>query len=367
MKKPFARPLAGVALLLSAALIAAACSSNDTNGSGGGGSFQGVPLTGAGSTFAQPVYAAWAQQFLQAEPGGKVNYQAIGSGGGVEAFANKTVEFGATDVPLKPEDVATLKGGEYIEFPTMVGAVAILYNVSGVPNDLKLDGKTIADIFLGTVKTWNDAEITALNPGVNLPSTAITIVHRSDESGTTSVFTTFLSDASPEWKSQVGADKAVDWPTGQGANGSSGVAAAVKQSDGAIGYASQDYAVTSGLSSAAIKAPDGSFVAPTPDAITKAAGGLTFPITETTNILNSSVAGAYPIATTTYALVYTKQTNTDTAQTLVDFWHWGLTKGQQILTQLNYAPLPSSVAQASIQELTKITANGTALKPTSGT
>jgi phosphate transport system substrate-binding protein len=366
MKKPLARPLAGLALMLSATLIAAACSSNNNSSSGQGG-FQGVPLTGAGSTFAQPVYAAWAQQFLQVEPGGKVNYQAIGSGGGVQAFANKTVEFGATDVPLTSDDIGTLKGGDYIEFPTAVGGVAILYNVNGVPNNLKLDGTTTADIFLGKVKTWNDPEIKALNPGVTLPSTAITVVHRSDESGTTSVFTTFLSDASPEWKSQVGADKAVQWPVGQGANGSSGVAAAIKQTDGAVGYASQDYAVTSGLSSAAVKAPDGSYVSPTPDAISKAASGLSFPITETTNILNSSAPGAYPLASTTYVLVYTNQTNTDTAQTLVDFWHWGLTKGQAILTQLNYAPLPSSVAQGSLQELTKIKANGAAITPTSGT
>jgi phosphate transport system substrate-binding protein len=365
MKKTFARPIAAASLLLSAVLIASACS-NDTTASASG-SFEGVALTGAGSTFAQPFYAAWAQQFMSVEPGAKVNYQPIGSGGGVEAFANKTVDFGATDVPLTPDDVATLKGGDFIEFPTAVGAVALLYNASGVPNGVKLDGKTVADMFLGKVKTWNDAEIKALNPGVNLPSTNITIVHRSDESGTTSVFTTWLSDASPEWKDQVGADKAVDWPAGQGANGSSGVAAAVKQSDGAIGYASQDYAVTSGLSSATVEAPDGSFVAPTSDAITKAAGGLQFPITETTNILNSSAAGAYPIATTTYVIIYTDQTNTDQAQTLVDFWHWGLTKGQAILTQLNYAPLPSSVAQGALQELTKIKANGTAITPSSGT
>jgi phosphate transport system substrate-binding protein len=368
MKKPFARPIAAVALMLSAGLIAAACSSNnDNNSSSGSGGFQGVPLTGAGSTFAQPVYAAWAQQFLQVEPGGKVNYQPIGSGGGIQAFANKTVEFGATDVPVAPADVATFKGGDYIEFPTAVGGIALLYNVNGVPNGLKLDGETVANMFLGKIKTWNDAAIKALNPGVNLPSTAITTVHRSDESGTTAVFTTWLSDASPEWKSQVGSDKAVDWPVGQAANGSSGVAAAVKQSDGAIGYASQDYAVTSGLSSAAVKAPDGSFVSPTPDAITKAASGLTFPISETTNILNSSTPGAYPLATTTYVLVYTKQTSPDTAQTLLDFWHWGLTKGQAVLAQLNYASLPPSVAQGALQELTKITANSTQLTPTDGT
>ena len=363
MRKPRLRSAAAVSLVLVLALVAAACSNK--NGSGSGGA-SGTALTGAGSTFAQPVYAAWAQEFLKVEPDAKVNYQAIGSGGGVEAFANQTVDFGATDVPLKATDVSTLKGGGYIEFPTAVGAVALLYNAKGVPNGLKLDGKTTADIFLGNVKTWNDPEIAALNSGVKLPSTQITIVHRSDESGTTAVFTSWLSSASSEWSDKVGSDKAVEWPVGQGANGSSGVAAAVKQTDGAIGYASQDYAVTSGLSSAAVKAPDGSFVLPTSDAITKAAAGLQFPITETTNILNSSSAGAYPIATTTYVIIYTDQKDQAKAQTLVDFWHWGLTKGQASLTSLNYAPLPPSVAQGALQELTKIKANGTAITPSAG-
>jgi phosphate transport system substrate-binding protein len=364
MRKLSARPVLAVALVLAVGLVAGACSNSDDNGSGGGGN--GAALTGAGSTFAQPVYAAWAQEFQKVQSGAKVNYQPIGSGGGVEAFANQTVDFGATDVPLTPDDVATLKGGDYIEFPTAVGAVALLYNVEGVENGLKLDGKTVADIFLGNVKTWDDPEIKALNSGVSLPSTAITIVHRSDESGTTSVFTTWLSDASPEWSDKVGADKAVEWPVGQGANGSSGVAAAVKQTDGAIGYASQDYAITSGLSSATVEAKDGSFIAPTTDAITKAAGGLQFPITEDTNILNSSAPGAYPIASTTYALIYTDQTDEAKAQTLVDFWHWGLTKGQAVLTSLNYAPLASDVAQGALQELSKITANGTAITPSAG-
>jgi phosphate transport system substrate-binding protein len=363
MRKPSARPALAVVLTLAVGLVAGACSNDNGSGSGG----NGTALTGAGSTFAQPVYAAWSQEFLKVQSDAKVNYQAIGSGGGVEAFANQTVDFGATDVPVKSTDVATFKGGDYIEFPTAVGAVALLYNVSGVPNGLKLDGKTTADIFLGNVKTWNDPEIKALNSGVTLPSTAITTVHRSDESGTTAVYTSWLSAASPEWSDKVGSDKAVDWPVGQAANGSSGVAAAIKQTDGAIGYASQDYAVTSGLSSADVKAPDGSFVAPTTDAISKAAAGLQFPITETTNILNSSVAGAYPIASTTYALVYTDQKDQATAQTLVDFWNWGLTKGQALLPSLNYAALPSDVATGALAELSKIQVNGTAITPSAGT
>jgi phosphate transport system substrate-binding protein len=348
------------ALLL--ALFTAACSS--ASGDTGSG---GASLTGAGSTFAQPVYSAWAQTFAGVESGAKVNYQAIGSGGGVLAFAKKTVDFGATDVPLQPADIQTLTGGAYVQFPTALGAVAILYNLQGAPNNLKMDGATIASIFLGTIKTWDDQAIKALNPGVALPSTAIAVVHRSDESGTTAVFTGWLSAESPDWKTKVGADKAVQWPVGQGAEGSSGVAAAVKQTDGGIGYASQDYAVTSGLSSAAVKAVDGTYVSPTSDAITKAGSGLKFPITADTNILNSTVAGAYPIASTTYVVIYQKQTDQAKAQTLADFWHWGLTKGQAMLAQLNYAPLPSTVAQDALNELAKITVSGTAVTPSPGT
>jgi len=330
-------------------LVAGACSS--------GGS---KAISGAGSTFAQPVYTAWAQDFVGAG-GAQVNYQGVGSGAGIQDFANQTVQFGATDVPLQPDDPQPK--GSFVQFPTMVGAVAILYNVSGVPNGLKLDGSTTADIFLGKVTKWNDPEIAKLNPGVNLPATTISTVHRSDESGTTAVFTGWLSDESSTWKSQVGSGKAVQWPAGTGANGSSAVAAAVKQTDGSVGYASQDYAVSSGLSSAAVQAPDGSFVSPTTDAITAAAGGLKFPITPDTNILNSTATGAYPIATTTYVLLYTDQTDQKEAQTLVSFFHWGLTSGQTKLKALNYAPLPASVLAGALLQLKRVQANGSAITP----
>jgi phosphate transport system substrate-binding protein len=331
-------------------LVAVACSS-------GGGA---KAISGAGSTFAQPVYTAWAQEFVGAG-GAQVNYQGVGSGAGIQDFANKTVAFGATDVPLQTDDPQPK--GSFVQIPTMVGAVAILYNVSGAPNGLKLDGTTAADIFLGKVTKWNDPEIAKLNPGVPLPATAISTVHRSDESGTTAVFTGWLSDESSSWKSKIGSGKAVQWIGGVGANGSSAVAAAVKQTDGSIGYASQDYAVSSGLSSAAVQAPDGSFVSPTTDAMTAAAGGLKFPITPDTNILNSTASGAYPIATTTYALLYTDQTDQKEAQTLVSFFHWGLTAGQTKLKSLNYAPLPANVLAGSLLELKKIKANGSAITP----
>jgi phosphate transport system substrate-binding protein len=356
------RTFFGLPAALSLLLLGGACSSSSASN----GSFKGVGLTGAGATFPQPIYATWSHSFLSVESGAKVNYQAIGSGGGVQQFTSKTVDFGASDVPLKDEDIAALSDKNYIEFPTVLGGVVVAYNLSAAPSGLKLDGPTVADIFLGKVKTWNDPEIAGQNPGASLPSTSITTVHRADESGTTAVFTGWLSLESDTWKSDVGSGKAVEWPVGNGGNGNAGVTGAVKQSDGTIGYVSYDFAVTANLGIAQIKASDGSYVAPSIASITAAGGGLQFPITPTTNILDSSAPGAYPIASTTYVLIYKDQTNKDKAQTLVDFWTWALTKGQSQTNQVNYAPLPQSVAQGSLQQLQGITVNGQAVKASSG-
>ena len=209
---------------------------------------------------------------------------------------------------------------------------------------IKLDGPTTANIFLGTIKNWNDPAIAALNPGVTLPNQPIQVVHRADGSGTTGIFTGWLKKESPTWSTQVGAGKSVQWPIGQGGNGNAGVAAAMKQTAGSIGYLEYQYAISTGLGVASIKAPDGQFVAPSVDSVTKAGEGLSFPITETTNILDSKVPGAYPISSATYILIYTDQTKKDTAQALVDFWTWCLTKGQAQVAALNYAPLPAKVA-----------------------
>ncbi len=341
--------LAVVALALT--VVAAACS-----GSGA------KTLIGAGSTFAQPVYQTWGQAFKKLT-GAQMNYQGIGSGGGIADIASQTVDFGATDVPLQTTDISTLKGGSYIEFPTALGAVAIVYNVPGVKTGLKLDAATVANIYLGKVKTWNDPAIASQNPGVNLPNSSIHPVYRADESGTSAVFTGWLSAGSPTWSSQVGAGKSVQWPTGVGANQSSGVAAAVGQTPGSISYVSQDYALTGNLSYASIKGPGGGYVAPSLRSISAAGAGLSFPITPTTNILNSTAPGAYPIASTTYVVVYTNQKDKQTAQDLVDFWYWGLTKGQAGLSKISYAPLPAPVAQAALGELSKITFNGQPVTP----
>ena len=349
--------------LVALTLVAAACSSNNPPTKSNGASFPGAPLTGAGSTFAAPVYEQWGKDFAGLEPDAQVNYQAIGSGGGVDAFTKQTVQFGASDAPLQPEQNTALPG-QAVEIPTMLGGVAVAYNVNGLETGLKLDATTIADIFLRKVTTWNDPEIANLNPGVSLPSSPIKPVHRSDDSGTTFVFTNWLSQGSSDWKKQIGAATTVQWPSGEaGKDGSDGVAAYLTQTDGSIGYVAHDYAVANNLGEAAVGAPDGSFVAPTTESISAAGGDLSLPISPDTSVLNSSASGAYPITTTTYVMIYKQQRDTATAQTLVDYFTYGLTTGQQTLSQLNYAPLPDSVRQQALQALQEITANGKQIQP----
>src|SRR5438132_2020332 len=273
-------------LALTIALVAGGCSRNSSGASGGG--FEGDALTGAGATFPDPIYEQWFKDFQQVESSAKINYQAIGSGGGVTQFTSKTVDFAASDAPLQAAEIKALPS-PYIELPTVLGGVVIAYNVQGLDTGLKLDGTTAAKIFLGDIKTWNDPAITALNPDVSLPSTPISVVHRSDESGTTFVYTSWLSSQGKDWDANVGADKAVQWPTGTGGDGNDGVAAAISQTDGAIGYLSFDFAVSSGLGVAQVKRDsDGRYVAPSVRSISAAGGILTFPITASTNILNSS-------------------------------------------------------------------------------
>ena len=356
------RSIGALAVVMAVVLLAAACGSKK-NSAGG---FDGVALTGAGATFPDPIYEKWFQDFRSVESGAKINYQAIGSGGGVQQYTAGTVDFGASDAPLKDEEVAAIKtaGRDVVEIPTVLGGVVIAYNAPGVDTGLKLDGATAANIFLGTITTWNDPAIAAVNSGVTLPSTPIQVVHRSDESGTTKVFTSWLSAESSDWKDQVGADKAVQWPVGTGGDGNDGVAAGISQTDGAVGYLSFDFAVSSGLGVASIKRDsDGQFVAPSVDAISAAGGILKFPITGDTNILNSSAAGAYPISTTTYLLVNPDPSDQDKGQTVVDFLYWGLTKGQQEVSSLNYSPLPSDIQTQALALLVGIKFNGQTIQP----
>jgi phosphate transport system substrate-binding protein len=363
----FTRFFGAIALVAVVAIMGAACGgSSNNNSNGGSSSFKGVPLTGAGATFPDPIYEKWFRDFVSVESGAKINYQAIGSGGGVQQYTAGTIDFGASDAPLKDEEIQAIKtqGGDVIEVPTVLGGVVIAYKASGVDTGLKMDGATAANIFLGNITTWNDPAIAALNPGLSLPSTPIQIVHRSDESGTTKVFTSWLKAESPEWADKVGADKAVQWPTGTGGDGNDGVAAGISQTDGAIGYLSFDFAVSSGLGVASIKRDsDGQFIIPSVDSISAAGGILKFPITGDTNILNSTAAGAYPISTTTYLLVNPTPQDRNKGQTLVDFLYWALTKGQQQVGDLNYAPLPGAIQQQALGLLPQITFNGQTIEP----
>jgi phosphate transport system substrate-binding protein len=355
-----------VILALSLAVVAAACGGKSSAGTSNGDTAnEGVPLNGAGSTFAAPIYDQWAKDFNGIESGAQINYQSIGSGGGVEAFTKQTVQVGASDAPLQPEQQSALSG-DVIEIPTVLGGVAVAYHVAGLDSGVKLDAATIADIFLRKITSWNDPAIAAMNSGITLPNTPIRPVHRSDDSGTTFVFTSWLAQGSKPWKSGPGAATTVQWPSGEaGKDGSDGVAGYLSQTDGSIGYISYDYAVANGLGVAAVKGPSGDFVLPSVDSISAAGSGLHVPIEPDTNVLNSDASGAYPIATTTYVLLYTNQTDQAQAQTLVDFFTWGLTTGQHEVGQLNYAPLPDQVAQAALQELGTITVGGKAVTASS--
>ena len=273
-----------VAVAAALPLVVAACGSSNKGGGGGGGA---ATLNGAGSTFAAPLYSEWGSK-LKGD-GVTINYQPVGSGAGVAQLTAGTVAFAGTDPPMKPEEIAAAeKKGQPLHFPTAFGAITVAYNLSGVKSGLKLDGKTVADIFMGKVKTWNEREIASQNPGVKLPSTKITVVHRSDESGTTKGFTDFLSAYSSEWANSVGSDKTVKWPTGTGAKGNDGVAGAIKQTPGSIGYVEQAYALQNNFTVAAVKNKAGKYVPPTLASTSAAGDGVKVPADLRFTIIDSS-------------------------------------------------------------------------------
>ncbi len=322
-------------------------------------------ISGAGSTFAAPVYEQWAS----GQSGLTVNYQAVGSGAGITALESKIVDFGASDPPLKPADEAAIakNGSPAVQIPMFLGAITVSYNLRGVKTGLKLDGKTIGDIFLGKVKTWNDPEIKALNPGVTLPSTPITVIHRSDSSGTTAGFTAFLAAVDPEFKSKVGEGKEVPWPTGTGAKGNAGVAGAVKQTEGAVGYVEQAYALQNNFTYAAIKNKAGAFVAPTLASATAAGQSVNIPANLGIKINNPSGAARYPITSQTFIVVNKDLCKAGTpggeeaAKGVVKFLDYGLGQGQSILSQADYAALPAAILAKSKAAVAGLQCNGAPL------
>ncbi len=322
-----------------------------------------VRLQGAGATFPNPIYQKWFTHYNKAHPNLKFDYQSIGSGGGIKQIFERTIDFGGSDAPMKDEDLKAAKG-EILHIPTVLGADVITYNVQGVTSDLKLTPEAIAGIFLGNVKKWNDPQILSSNPGVNLPQADITVVHRSEASGTTFVFTDYLSKASPEWKEKVGAGTAVSWPVGIGAKGNEMVTGQVKQTPNSIGYVELIYAEQNKLPYASVKNSAGEFVRPTLDSITAAAAGVAnqMPDDLRVSITNAPGATAYPISTFTYLLVYKEQQDQAKGKAFVDFLWWAIHDGQPLAKELLYAPLPEAVVQKAEQKINSITYQGKPLR-----
>jgi len=325
-----------------------------------------LTLQGAGATFPAPLYATWFEAFNGKYSNIQIDYQANGSGAGIKAITEGTVDFGASDAAMKDDEIAKLPAGsKIVHVPTALGAVVIIYNLPGV-TELNLDAANVAGIYLGTIKKWNDPAIVANNSGATLPDKDILVAHRSDGSGTTNAFTTYLDTVSPDWHSKVGKGKEVNWPTGVGAQGNDGVAGSVKQTEGAIGYVELNYATTANLTSAKLKNADGQFVAGSTDGVTAAAdaAAANFPADlRQAPIINGAGATTYPIASYTYLLAYLDQKNADKGKTFVSFAYWALTDGQATETSLGYAPLPAAVQQKALDALHTFTSGGSPIWP----
>jgi phosphate transport system substrate-binding protein len=308
---------------------------------------QAQQITGAGSSFAAPIYGKWGDA-ASAATGIKLNYQAVGSGAGINQINNRTVDFGASDMPVAADQLAAHK---LMQFPTVIGGVDIIVNIPGVkPNELKLTGPVLADIYLGKITKWNAKEITELNPTLKLPGTAIASVHRADGSGTTFVFTDYLGTQSPEWKSKVGSSTSVSWPGGAGAKGSDGVAGTVRQIAGGIGYVESAYAEQNHLTTTMMKNQAGKFVAPTMAAFAAAAASADWSKVQNFAIDLNDQPGAesWPIESATFVLVPTDPKDVAQSVAVKKFFDWGFAHGSDIATQLLYIPLPASV-QAAIR------------------
>ena len=318
-----------------------------------------VSLVGAGASFPYPLYSKWFSEYAKANPGVKISYQSIGSGGGIQQLKAGTVDFGASDAPLSDEEAKSMPG-PVVHIPTVAGAVAVAYNLPGLKHPLKLDGSTLAAIYSGEVRRWNGQRVAALNPAEKLPDLAITVVHRSDGSGTSYLFTSYLAAVSKDWSTKVGAGKSVNWPAGVGAKGNEGVTGVVKQTPGAIGYLELAYAKQNALPVAHLKNAAGEFVEPTVTSTTAAAAGgaETMKKDVRVSLVNSRAPGAYPIAGFTYLLVYQQQADQKKAEALARFLLWALKDGQQLAPPLLYAPLPEQVIQINESAVRGLTHQG---------
>ena len=309
-------------------------------------------INGAGATFPYPIYSKWFDEYAKVDPSVRFNYQSIGSGGGQKQILAQTVDFGASDGPMSDDNLAKAPG-KLLHIPTVAGADVVAYNLQGNPA-LKLDADAIAGIFLGQIKKWNDPEIKALNAGVTLPDQEIMVVYRSDGSGTTYIWTDYLSKISPEWKTKVGTNTSVNWPTGIGGKGNEGVAGQIKQTPGALGYVELIYAVQNKMPYAEIKNAVGEFVKPTLESVTAALATADIPDDFRFSMTNAPGKGAYPIAGATWLLVYQQQKDAAKGKKLVEFLKWSLTDGEKMAKDLQYAPLPESVQQRVLKRIDEI-------------
>ncbi|MGZ4828099.1 MAG: phosphate ABC transporter substrate-binding protein PstS [Candidatus Angelobacter sp.] len=321
-------------------------------------------LNGAGATFPYPIYSKWFSEYNKQHSDIQINYQSIGSGGGIKQLQTGTVDFGASDGPMTDEQLAQTPG-KVFHIPTVLGADVPMYNIPGVTGELKFTPDVLADLFLGKIKKWNDPRLAKANPGVKFPDTDIVIVHRSDGSGTTYIFTDFLSKVSPEWKDKVGKGTSVNWPVGLGGKGNEGVAGTVKQTEGSIGYVELIYAVQNNMPYGSVQNPAGNFVKASLDSVTAAAASVKdMPDDFRVSITNAPGKDAYPISSFTWLLVPAEWSDAGKEKAFVDFLNWMVDKGQTMTSALSYAPLPKVVAQkvkARIKEV-KVKAKQSAKK-----
>jgi phosphate transport system substrate-binding protein len=313
-------------------------------------------INGAGATFPFPLYSKWFAEYGKAHPSEKFNYQSIGSGGGVKQITERTVDFGASDAPMSDEELKKAPG--VIHIPTVLGAVAVVYN--GAPEGLKLTSDALAEIFLGKITRWNDPKLAAIPGQPKLPDVAITVAHRSDGSGTTAVFTDYLAKVSPAWKTGVGQGKSVKWPVGLGGKGNDGVTGTVRSTPGAIGYVELAYAKQNKLTMAALKNADGAFVLPSIESTSEAAAGVQMPADFRVSITDAKGKGAYPISSFTYILLYKDQTDAVKGKAVAQFLWWAVHDGQKLAGPLDYAPLPKAVVTKVEAALHAVTVQGKA-------
>jgi len=319
------------------------------------GSLAAQAINGAGATFPFPIYSKWFSEYGKVNPKVQINYQSIGSGGGIRQLSNQTVFFGATDGPMTPEQMQQAPG-KVLHLPTVLGGVVPIYNLPGVKGELKFTGPLLADIFLGKITKWNDPAIAKNNAGVMLPATDITVVHRSDGSGTTYIWVDYLSKVSPEWMKKAGVNTSVNWPTGLGGKGNEGVAGLVTQTPGSLGYVELIFALQNKIDFGSVQNMEGEFVRATIASVTAAAGAAVknMPKDFRVSITNAPGKGVYPVSSFTWLLLYENPKDKMQSKAMVDFMKWALTDGQKFAPDLGYAPLPAEVVKLEMEALATI-------------